>query len=95
MHHQAVVLTMQLSVIDVFYTRGTPASDKYLQVLGTRDKDRGIPREHYVKFRDVLLDALERFHGSDWSESLAGHWKKAIDQAAEKMFEGYESRFHM
>jgi hemoglobin-like flavoprotein len=95
MQRQAVLLTMQLSIVAIYYQHRTPAAEMYLRILGTKHNDRRVPREQYPKFREVLLETLEHFHGGDWNPELATQWKTAIDMAAEKMFEGYEQRFHM
>lgn len=60
-NHQAAILTMQLSVIEACFVRRSPAAELYLQLLGTKHKDRGIPKEAYPLFRDVLLGSLQNF----------------------------------
>lgn len=94
-HHQAAILTMQLSVIEAFYAGRSDAAAMYLQLLGTKHKDRGIPAEAYPFFRDVLLESLEQFHGEDWSEDLGRQWRESIDLSVEKMLEGYKERFRV
>ena len=92
---QAVLLTMQLSVIEVYYTTRSPAAEKYLQVLGTKHRDWGVPQDVYERFREVLMDTLQSFHGDDWSEELAEQWRGAMDAATQKMFDGYDQRFSL
>jgi hemoglobin-like flavoprotein len=90
--HQAAILTMELSVMEAFYVRESPAAELYLQLLGTKHKDRGIPVEAYPHFRDVLLASLQQFHGTDWSAELAQQWHEAIDASVAKMLDGYKQR---
>jgi hemoglobin-like flavoprotein len=94
-NHQAVFLTMQLSVIGQCYPKALPAVDAYLHILGTKHKRRGIPREAYQPFRDVLLETLGRSFGPVWDDNLAAQWRDALDVATEKMLEGYEKDFHV
>jgi hemoglobin-like flavoprotein len=94
-NQQAVLLTMQLSVIGQCYPHTLPAVDAYLQILGTKHKRRGIPREAYQPFRDVLLETLGRSFGPVWDDNLAAQWRDALDVATEKMLEGYEKDFHV
>jgi hemoglobin-like flavoprotein len=90
--HQAAILTMELSVIEAFVVRRSPAAELYLQLLGTKHKDRGIPEEAYPLFRDVLLSSLQQFHGADWSDDLEQRWRTAIDASVAKMLDGYKQR---
>jgi hypothetical protein len=39
------------------------------------------------------MSTLERFHGAEWDEELAGQWREAIDRASETMLEGYRTHF--
>ncbi len=95
LRRQAVLLTMQLTVIESYYRHRSLAAREYLHILGTKHSDRGVPREAYPKFRDVLLETLHKFHGQDWDEQLASQWKEAIDAASEQMFAGYAERYHV
>ena len=90
--HQAAILTMQLSVIESFYVNQSQAGKLYLQLLGTKHLDRGIPEEAYPKFQDELLASIQEFHGQDWSEDLAGQWNDAVEQAIREMLKGYDER---
>ena len=91
-----VLAQRQISrVVGSAFDRQVPAAKIYLQMLGTKHKDRGIPKEANARFRDVLLDALEQFHGADWSEDLGSRWREAINSSVNKMFEGYEKCFHV
>jgi hemoglobin-like flavoprotein len=90
---QAVLLTMALMVIERHYQHPYSATNLYLKYLGTRHRDRKIPAELFPEFREVLLTALEKFHGADWDTGLAGQWGAAIDRAMETMREGYRARF--
>jgi hemoglobin-like flavoprotein len=92
---QAVILTMQLSVIQAYYHGNSRAAGQYLQILGSRHRALGIPCELYPGFRDALLATLAESLGAEWTEELAGDWRAAIDAATEKMFEGYEHHYHV
>jgi hemoglobin-like flavoprotein len=93
LRRQAVVLTMQLTVIDGYHRLGSPPARLYLQYLGTKHHSLGIPQELYGSFRDTLLEVLQRFLEGDWTEELAREWKTAIDGASAVMFEGYSKHF--
>ena len=71
------------------------ATRRYLNVLGTRHARKGVPRELYPAFQEILLEALEEFHGEDWTEQLSREWREATEQAVQLMFEGYDQRFHV
>jgi hemoglobin-like flavoprotein len=90
---QAVLLTMSLMVIERQYRHPYSATSLYLKYLGTRHSDRKVPLELFPVFRDVLLSALERFHGADWDASLADQWRGAINRSMEGMREGYRTRY--
>ena len=92
---QAVLLTMALLVTERHYAYSYPATEMYLNYLGTKHHSRGIPPESYPKFRDTLLAALERFHGKDWHPHLATQWQEAIDHATASMLKGYEQQYHV
>jgi hemoglobin-like flavoprotein len=89
MKRQAVLLTMALQLSVQFYAKAFPAIASYLEILGEKHQDWGIPCEHYPKFREAMLLTLRRFHGDDWSRELAQQWKDAIDLASSKMLDGY------
>jgi hemoglobin-like flavoprotein len=88
---QGVLLTMALVVIEQYYANAYPATRRYLQLLGAKHRERGIPTESYGSFRDALLETLALFHSDEWTPQLAGQWRAAIDKAAEAMIEGYAS----
>jgi hemoglobin-like flavoprotein len=90
---QAVLLTMQLSVIETYHRLRGPSLRLYLQYLGTKHHAHGVPKELYGPFRDTLLEVLGQFLEKDWTEELANEWKTAIDGASAVMFEGYAKRF--
>jgi hemoglobin-like flavoprotein len=90
---QAVILTMQLSVIQAYYNGNSRAAAQYLLVLGSRHQALGVPRELYPEFCEALLETMEEFLGNDWTEELAREWRAAIDAASEKMFEGYGQHY--
>jgi hemoglobin-like flavoprotein len=89
LRRQAVLLTMALMVVKNHFTGDYPATGLYLQYLGTKHHDRGIPQDAYPKFRVALLQTLERLLGSDWDPELAAQWQQAIEKATEEMFKGY------
>jgi hemoglobin-like flavoprotein len=93
LRRQAVLLTMELSVIDAFHRFRNGPARLYLQYLGTKHHHRGIPLELYSPFRDTMLEVLQRFLEGDWTEELATEWKTAIDDASAVMFEGYSKHF--
>lgn len=95
MARQAIVFTMQLTVIEAHHTNGTPTAEQYLRVLGTIHQERGIPLDLYHGFRECLVDQLKEFHGEQWDDDLARQWVQAIDGAVEKMAEGYARRYHV
>ena len=95
MHRQSTILTVQLLVVESYYTLGSRSAETYLHLLGTRHRDLGIPEKVYPHFRDVLLDELAHFHGTKWSDHLHGEWRNAIESSIEKMLDGYRERFHV
>ena len=90
MDQQAVLLTMQLNALGQCYPESLPAVDAYLQILGAKHKRKGVPREAYQPFCDILLETLARCLSPDWDENLAAQWRDAIMAASQKMLEGYE-----
>jgi hemoglobin-like flavoprotein len=92
---QAVLLTIALKVVEQHYLGGYPVTRSYLEYLGTKHRNLGIPKDTYPMFQDALLATLERFHGDLWSAELAQQWRDALDKATGVMFEGYEHRFHV
>ncbi|MEX2188939.1 MAG: globin domain-containing protein [Pirellulales bacterium] len=86
---QGVLLTMALVVIEQFHAHAYPATHRYLQYLGTRHDELGIPAETYPHFRDALLETLGLFHAGEWNAELADDWRAAIDKAYAAMLEGY------
>ena len=94
MSAQSVMLSAALMVSkhSPDYPLGTR---QYLKVLGTRHARKQVPRELYPAFQEVLLVALEEFHGTDWSDDLSRRWQEAIESAVRIMFEGYDERAHV
>jgi hemoglobin-like flavoprotein len=90
---QAVLLTMQLAVIEVYHRFRSPLARLHLQHLGAKHRNLGVPQELYGPFRDTLLEVLQRCFEEDWTEELAREWKTAIDGASAVMFEGYSDDF--
>jgi hemoglobin-like flavoprotein len=93
MRRQALMLTVALMTVERHSLGRYPAAAIYLNYLGTRHSDRGVPREAYPKFRDALLETLARFHGKDWDPDLATQWGEALDRSWETMSAGYRERF--
>ena len=92
MHRQALVLTMSLKLVEEYSLNGYLAIEKYLEYLGNKHSDRGIPKELYPKWRDSMLVALKRFHGDEWTDALGSEWRLAIDGASDVLFRGYDHR---
>jgi hemoglobin-like flavoprotein len=93
--HQSVLLTMTLLVMERHYTHSYPATEMYLNYLGTKHNLRGIPPQHYPMFRDALLGTLQRFHGQDWDSLLDRQWREAIDSSITSMIKGYQKHYHV
>jgi hemoglobin-like flavoprotein len=89
---QRILLTTGLMVVERLYTHPAPAVEQYLQYLGTKHHELRVPRAAYAKWTEAMLVAMQQFHGEDWSDDLAQHWRSAIEQACELMFQGYEER---
>lgn len=89
MHRQAIVITMALTLVEQYYRSPFRATEDYLLFLGTRHEGREIPLEFYPKWLDSMMDTLEEFHDSDWDESLAEAWSRALKRAIDKLMEGY------
>ena len=90
---QASIVTMALVSVEAYYTHRFPATEHYLRVLGHRHFHNGIRPEDFSKFRDVLLETLEEFHGEAWHRELHRQWHDAIDLAVSVMLEGYERSY--
>lgn len=95
MERQSLVLTLAVSIVEQYFTRGYPATEKYLKYLGTQHRKRGIPREVYPMWRDAMLESLQAFLGDEWNEQLAEEWRAAVERATSLMFEGYDEYFRV
>jgi hemoglobin-like flavoprotein len=93
MERQATVLTMAVSLVGQNHSRRYPATERYLQVLGSQHHRWGVPREAYPKWQESMMETLRTFHGEDWSADLAAEWQEAFDEARAAMFAGYERHF--
>jgi hemoglobin-like flavoprotein len=90
MRRQALVLTMALPLIAHHQTSASPAITHYLQLLGSRHRDRSVPAELYTRWSEAMLVALERLLGVAWDEDLAVQWRAALRKASTTMLTGYE-----
>ena len=91
MKRQAVQLTMTLMLVVHHFNHRYGTTTAYLHQLGkTHQQRRNVPAHLFPVFRECLLETLERFHGPEWNEGLAGEWGQAVDLAAGTMLEGYE-----
>ena len=82
-------------MVNKFYPDYPLAARQYLNVLGTRHLRAGVPRELYPAFQEVLLVALEEFHGADWSDDLSGQWREATESAVQLVLDGYDHPAHV
>lgn len=89
MKDQAVMLSAAL-MINKQYPNYPLATRQYLNLLGAKHARRNVSREMYPVFQEVLLLALEEFHGEDWSETLSRQWRDAHQGTVQLMFEGYD-----
>lgn len=92
MKRQSLMLTMSLKLMGEYHANGYSAIRHYLEHLGTRHSDRGVPRELYNSWIDALIVALTQFHGDDWNDALALEWRKALSAVTDVMFDGYHRR---
>ncbi len=88
MKHQAAMLTMGLQVMVQHYGTQSRSTKEYLQVIGHQHGERGIKKDDYTIFIDVLLVTLAEFHGPDWSEPLSDDWQAACADAIAVMLSG-------
>lgn len=94
MSAQSVMLSAALMVSK--HHPGYPlATRQYLNLLGTRHARKGVRRDLYPAFQDILLVALEEFHGADWSDGLSRQWREAVESAIQLMLEGYDQPAHV
>jgi len=93
LERQASMVTMSLVMVEANYSHHYPATEHYLRVLGNRHFHNGIRRDDFPKFRDVMLETLEDFHGTDWDDALRQQWYDAIDRAVDVMLEGYATDY--
>jgi hemoglobin-like flavoprotein len=95
MRRQAMLVTMALTVIQQHYDQRYPATQAYLNYLGSRHSARGIPIYFYSQWRDTMLDTLASFHGTDWNKELSGQWRSAIDLTINEMLSGYAEHYRV
>ena len=89
---QSLLLTMGLNVVVTHYRNPSPATAQYLQILGSKHRDLGIPQELFERFCEALLEFLAGFHGESWSEGLADQWRQALRDATKIMLSGYQTK---
>ncbi len=92
MARQQVLLTTTLMIVERFSSSPSPAVEQYLQYLGTKHHELDVPRSAYDQWTEAMLTTMQRFHGDDWSEDLGKQWRSAIENARDRMFQGYEER---
>ena len=91
-NRQRILLTTALMVIERYRAHPTPAVEQYLQYLGTKHHEIGVPRAAYAKWTVAMLETMQKFHGADWSLELEEQWNSAICQARDLMLQGYDER---
>jgi hemoglobin-like flavoprotein len=89
MKRQNTLLTMALIIVERNVEGPYAIAESYLQILGRKHQERGIPRELYPKWRAAMMGTLERFHGPTWNDQLAKDWSKALTQGIEVMLAVY------
>jgi hemoglobin-like flavoprotein len=94
MKRQAALLTTAMILVEKYASEPNPAIEQYLQYLGSKHHERGIPRELYAHWREAMLETLAAFHGNEWNDVAEQQWRQAIDRTTEVMFQGYEAHFH-
>ncbi len=87
---RALLLSMGLNVVVTHYRNPCPATAQYLQILGSKHRDLGIPQELFGRFCDTLIEFLADFHGQQWSEELESQWRQALREAVKIMVSGYQ-----
>ena len=87
---QGVMLTLAISVIERYYTKRTHVCHAYLRELGKSHKDRQIPVSEFGHWINAMFGSLKKFHGDDWSESLATQWLEALNLAVSIMISAYD-----
>ena len=92
LERQSLLLANALMIIERHAVEPTPATELYLQHLGTRHHDRHVTREVYGGWVAALLEAMQGFHDEDWTPALEEQWRRAFDCAVEAMFHGYDHR---
>ncbi len=91
MSTQSVMLTAAL-MVHKYHPDSPLGTRHYLNVLGTKHARKGVPRELYPAFVEILLSALAEFHGKDWTEELSGEWREATEHSVRLMLDGYDHR---
>ena len=86
---QANILVNVLHVVVSHANHQYPATEFYLQILGHRHHQRGIPVHMYALFFSALLNVLEEFHAESWEPELAKEWREAFDLTTQTMIAGH------
>lgn len=93
MQTQSAMVTMVFAAIRQ-HPQMSLASQRYLQVLGTRHSRANVPRDLYQPFLETFLVTLKEFHGADWTDALAAQWRTAFEDIITLMLQGYEEHCH-
>ena len=91
---QSVMLSAAL-LVHKEHTDHPLVTRRYLNELGKRHARKGVPRELFPAFQEVLFVALAEFHGKDWTEELAREWRETMENVMQVMFEGYDHHSHV
>ena len=89
---QSALLVTALMIIERHWAHPTPATELYLQYLGTKHHDLQISKDVYGVWVKAMLEAMQKFHGQDWTPHLGDQWRQAFDCVIEIMFRGYDHR---
>lgn len=81
-------LIVALSAV-VGHIRNPDQLTKILLDLGAKHQDYGAEPEHYDAVASTLLDVMEEFAGSAWTEEVHDSWSEALNMVASTMLSGY------
>jgi hemoglobin-like flavoprotein len=95
MPFQSMNLSIALILIERYHSNSYGAVEQWLNCLGTKHHDWGVPLELYPHFLNAILATLKQFHGRDWGPALEDQWRTAFQRASQAMAVGYQQRFHV